>query len=111
MNAKARIHEMPRQARDFLKGPDVAKPIDARSWRLPPLVLAPFLALLLLIAAPSAPAQALELILFGKSGCVWCARWEREVGQTYDQARESRVAPLRRMDIHDQRRSGIALDE
>jgi hypothetical protein len=89
----------------------VAQPIVLRSLRSTAFASSLLLALLLLVALPSRPAEALELILFDKAGCVWCARWEREVGQAYDQADESRVAPLRRLDIRDQRRAGIALDE
>ena len=56
-------------------------------------------------------AGAYELVMFGKPGCVWCARWEREVGRVYPQADEGRIAPLRRVDIHDQRQVGLDLEE
>ena len=70
------------------------------------------LALLVVFAAlPSGAANALELIMFGRPGCVWCARWEREIAPGYARAEIGRLAPVRRMDIRDQRRSGIAFGE
>jgi hypothetical protein len=69
------------------------------------------LALLLAAALPPGRAEALELIMFDKAGCVWCARWERDIGRAYPDTREGRAAPLRRVDIRDQRRVGIDLEE
>lgn len=70
-------------------------------------------AILVLIAAASAstPLRAAELIMYDKAGCVWCTRWEREVGRLYERSPLAAEAPLRRMDIRDQRRSGVALGE
>jgi hypothetical protein len=78
--------------------------LDARSL---------FLALSTLLAALLVPvaASALELVLYDKAGCVWCARFERDIGRRYSSIDVSRVAPLRRVDIHDQRRSGVDLEE
>jgi thioredoxin-related protein len=69
-----------------------------------------FLALVL-IALPASSASAAELIMYDKPGCVWCARWERDIGRRYASSELGRYAPLRRVDIHDQRRSGVALAE
>jgi hypothetical protein len=66
--------------------------------------------LLLAVAAPGV-ASALELVLYDKPGCVWCARFERDIGRRYSGLEVSRIAPLRRVDIHDQRRSGVGLAE
>ena len=69
-------------------------------------------ALLLAATAIAAnPASALELIMFGKNGCVWCARWEREVGRAYPEAEEAQIAPLRRLDIREQDGAGLELQE
>jgi hypothetical protein len=65
---------------------------------------------LLLAAVMPIAAQALELVLYDKPGCVWCARFERDIGRRYAGLDVSRVAPLRRVDIHDQRRSGVGLE-
>jgi hypothetical protein len=65
---------------------------------------------LLLAAIMPMAAHALELVLYDKPGCVWCARFERDIGRRYSGLDVSRVAPLRRVDIHDQRRSGVGLE-
>ena len=72
--------------------------------------LLPVLVAILVLLTPL-HASALELVMFGKVGCVWCARWEREIGRSYPAAEEGRIAPIRRMDIHDQRQAGIDLQE
>ena len=46
-----------------------------------------------------APARAAELVMFERAGCVWCERWNAEVGGVYDKTAESRKAALRRVDI------------
>jgi thioredoxin-related protein len=63
------------------------------------------------LALASIRADAYELVMFGKAGCVWCARWEREVGQIYPAQEEGRIAPLQRVDIRDQGRIGLDLEE
>jgi hypothetical protein len=72
--------------------------------------LFPVLAAIFVLLTPLR-ASAMELVMFGKVGCVWCARWEREVGRSYPGAEEGRIAPVRRMDIRDQRQAGIDLQE
>jgi len=57
----------------------------------------------------SASAQAAELVMFERDGCVWCARWDRDVGPVYGKTAEAKVLPLRRIDIDRQAASGIAL--
>ncbi len=54
-------------------------------------------------------AQAAELVMFEQAGCVYCQRWEREVGSLYERTDEARALPLRRVDIRDQKMSGITL--
>lgn len=48
---------------------------------------------------PPAAAGSAELLMFEREGCVWCARWDREVGPAYDRTAEGRAAPLRRIDL------------
>ena len=94
----------------FLKDDD---PVPLRPvFHIGPLLgrLCPLLLAIFVVLAPLR-ASALELVMFGKVGCVWCARWEREVGRNYPGAEEGRIAPLRRMDVHDQRQAGIDLVE
>jgi hypothetical protein len=47
----------------------------------------------------SAASSACQLIMFQTPSCAWCQAWEREVGVIYDKTTESRVAPLRRIDV------------
>lgn len=43
--------------------------------------------------------HAAELIMVEEPGCPWCARWNAEIGPIYPKTAESKVAPLRRIDI------------
>ncbi len=61
-----------------------------------------------LAAGPSA-ARAAELLMFDDPGCVWCRRWNAEIGPGYPRSPEGRQAPLRRIHIRDQGRAGVAL--
>jgi thioredoxin-related protein len=45
------------------------------------------------------PASALELVMFERSGCVWCLRWDREVSAGYSASSEGQRAPLRRVSL------------
>lgn len=57
-------------------------------------------ALFVLSLAPLS-ARAMELVLVEQAGCEWCEVWDEEIGLTYHRSAEGRVAPLRRVDIHD----------
>jgi thioredoxin-related protein len=70
-----------------------------------------YLGLLLFSLSASAASSACELIMFHSPTCEWCQTWEREVGVVYDKTAEARVAPLRRVDVHDPRPTDLrALD-
>lgn len=47
------------------------------------------------------PAGAAELVMLEQDYCEWCERWHEEIGPIYPKTAESRLAPLRRVDIHD----------
>ncbi len=55
-----------------------------------------------LAAAIAGPAHAAEpvgtVVMFEEQGCVWCARWDREVGGVYPKTEEGRLLPLRRIE-------------
>jgi hypothetical protein len=55
----------------------------------------------LLIAALIAPvvAQSAELLMFERDGCVWCQRWDRDVGAIYGKTDEAKLLPLRRINL------------
>jgi len=44
-----------------------------------------------------------ELVMFEEAGCSWCIAWHEEIGPIYPKTEESRIAPLRRVDIHAKR--------
>lgn len=54
-------------------------------------------------------AQASELVMFEQAGCVYCQRWDRDVGSLYGKTPEAQALPLRRIDIQNQRTSGVTL--
>jgi hypothetical protein len=43
--------------------------------------------------------DAAELVMFRREGCVWCARWDREIGTIYSRTDLGRRAPLRMVDL------------
>jgi hypothetical protein len=57
-------------------------------------------AALLAAALPRASA-AEELVMLEEDGCIWCARWNADVGPIYPKTPEGALAPLRRVDIND----------
>jgi thioredoxin-related protein len=54
-------------------------------------------------------ANASELVMFDQSGCIYCQRWERDIGTLYSKTEEAKALPLRRVDIQNQKVSGVAL--
>ena len=63
----------------------------------------------LLAPIRAARADATELVMFERSDCPVCARWNREVAPIYPKTPEAKAAPLRRVTIGDD--GGIALAE
>lgn len=61
----------------------------------------PILIFLLVVFAFRA-APAAELVMFESSLCEWCELWEEEVGVVYGITPEARMAPLRRVSVHDE---------
>ncbi len=53
------------------------------------------------VAMATRPAMAAELVMFEQAGCAWCLRWNREIGPAYPNTPEAKIAPLRRVDIHE----------
>ena len=65
--------------------------------------------MLALTVAATHRAQAAELVMFEKKGCVWCAVWNRDVALGYGRSTEGRRAPLRRVELANQANSHVAL--
>lgn len=50
------------------------------------------------LAMLGAKATAAELIMIEEAGCVWCAKWNADIGHIYPRTSEGAYAPLRRID-------------
>ncbi|SIT92076.1 hypothetical protein SAMN05421665_3561 [Yoonia rosea] len=61
-----------------------------------------------LMSAASARAE-LQLMMAEEPGCLWCARWNEEIGPIYHKTEEGAVAPLRRVNLLDPMPSDIVL--
>ncbi|KJE34729.1 regulatory protein SoxS [Thalassospira sp. HJ] len=61
------------------------------------------LALTILLASQIGMGSALatELLMLEQKGCAWCVRWHQEIGEAYPNTDQGKLAPLRRVDIHD----------
>lgn len=58
---------------------------------------------------PGMAAAAVELLMFEQPGCVYCARWDAEVGPEYPLTDEGKAAPLRRLQLRAPLPEGINL--
>ena len=54
---------------------------------------------LAVIAMTQGPAAAAELVMFERTGCAWCLRWQQEIGPIYPKTPEGARAPLRRISL------------
>jgi len=52
-------------------------------------------------------AQDLTLFMLEQPGCIYCARWNAEVGDAYDKTAEGRAAPLVRIQLRDPLPDGV----
>jgi thioredoxin-related protein len=70
------------------------------------------LALACIVAAPTlANGGRLELLFVDRSGCPWCARFEREALPGYGLSDLGREAPLKRVSLDDGQPKVAELDE
>ena len=68
-----------------------------------------FLLAMLVASAWAALAQAgTELVMIEEDGCIYCARFNREISEIYPKTAEGKIAPLRRLDIHEPLPDGYA---
>ncbi len=56
-------------------------------------------AAIIALGYPTTSAMAAELVMLEQPGCVWCARFDAEIGPAWPNTAEGRRAPLRRVDI------------
>lgn len=60
------------------------------------------IAILFAVVLVSRGASCAELVMVEQQGCEWCEVWNRDIGPGYHQTSEGKIAPLRRVDIHDE---------
>lgn len=60
-----------------------------------------------LLGAVAALAQDLTLYMVEQPGCIYCARWDEEVGDAYHKTSEGRAAPLARIQLRDALPDGV----
>lgn len=80
---------------------------DGRRWQARWLAALSLL-LLLMLPALLPSAHAAELLMFEQAGCPFCRNFDAEIAPDYPQSRIGKIAPLRRVDIFEDRRGGIA---
>ncbi|XDA97077.1 hypothetical protein AB1M95_13230 [Sulfitobacter sp. LCG007] len=56
-------------------------------------------AFLVAVHALPAASTAAELVMIEERGCIWCARWNKEIAPIYAKTPEGRTLGLRRIDI------------
>ena len=64
-------------------------------------------------AANVAQAEAVqsELIMIEEDGCSYCLLWKEEIGVGYPKSSEGKIAPLRIVNIADERPEGLNKDK
>jgi hypothetical protein len=59
---------------------------------------------------PLTAAADTYLLMAEEEGCMWCARWNREIAHIYPKTPEGKAAPLVRYDKRGPEPEGVALD-
>ena len=62
------------------------------------------------LGAVAAMAQDLTLYMVEQPGCIYCARWDEEVGDAYHLTAEGKAAPLQRIQLRDPLPEGVTFD-
>lgn len=52
-----------------------------------------------LLALPLPATAETYLLMAEEVGCIWCAKWNKEIAHIYPKTTEGRTAPLRRYDL------------
>jgi len=64
------------------------------------------------LVAQVTPAEAsFKLIMVERDGCIYCARWNNEIGPKYPLTPEGKLAPLEKVDIHDDWSKGLKVGQ
>jgi thioredoxin-related protein len=65
--------------------------------------LSPLILTIGLFVVVLSPAKAAELLMFESPICEWCEAWNEEIGPIYPKTQEGKRAPLRRVNLYDER--------
>lgn len=57
---------------------------------------------LVLVALPLAARAEVTLVMVEEEGCIWCEKWNKEVGPVYPKTPEGKAAPLRRVELNEE---------
>ena len=57
----------------------------------------------LLLLVPGSAWAETYLLMAEEPGCIWCARWNTEIGPIYPKTAEGQTAPLRRFNLHSEK--------
>ena len=66
------------------------------------------LACVMALTFGTSAVRGAELVMFESDFCEWCAAWHAEIGPIYPKTSEGRRAPLRTVDLHDERPKDLA---
>lgn len=72
-------------------------------------VLKSVLTAIAVICATASPAETI-LMMGREPGCMWCARWDAEIGPVYPKTTEGQSAPLLEVNLSEPLPDGIALN-
>jgi len=64
-----------------------------------------------LVSGLPACASTVELYMFERDGCPYCAQFNREIAPGYHRSPEGQLAPLRRIDWKAQLPTGVSIDK
>jgi hypothetical protein len=59
----------------------------------------PWIAVLMAVLLPASTASALELLMFRRAGCPWCAAWDRDIGPIYGKTDIGQRVPIHFFDL------------
>ena len=66
-----------------------------------------FVIAIAVLALDACAASAMELVMYRRAGCPWCAVWDRDIGPIYGKTEIGRRLPIRSFDL-DRGRDGAA---
>ena len=64
---------------------------------------------LLAAVVPACAAEFVELVMYRRAGCPYCAAWDREIGPIYPKTEVGKKVPLRHVHLDRGRDNSVAL--